>query len=92
MLYLIILKAQKKSNIAAASKQFKVSHMMLSARFHGQRDSHEEATVNIYLKLSSAQKKTLMAYINKLSDYKLSSISEIIRNLFFFKIILHTSL
>ena len=75
------LKAQKQLNIAAASKQFKIPHMTLSAHFHGQRGLHQKATANTRLKLFSVQKKTLIVYINKLSKYELSSISEIVRNL-----------
>jgi hypothetical protein len=75
------LKAQKQPNIAAASTQFKILRTTLSARFHGQRVSYKEATVNTRLKLSSTQKKTLITYINKLSKRGLSSTSSIIRNL-----------
>ena len=75
------LKAQKLLNIAAASKQFKIPHMTLPAHFHGQKGLHQKATANTHLKLCSAQKKTLIVYINKLSNYELSSISEIVRNL-----------
>jgi hypothetical protein len=75
------LKAQKQPNIAAASTQFKILRTTLSARFHGQRVSHKEATANTRLKLSSAQKKTLITFINKLSKRGLSPTSRIIRNL-----------
>jgi adenylate kinase family enzyme len=75
------LKAQKQPNIAAASTQFKVPRTTLSARFHGQRVSHEEATANTRLKLSSAQEKTLITYINKLSKRGLPPTPGIVRNL-----------
>jgi F0F1-type ATP synthase delta subunit len=75
------LKAQKRLNIAAALKKFNVLRQTLSDRFHGHRVSHAEATVNTHLKLSPAQKKTLITYINKLSDRELFLTSKIIRNL-----------
>jgi Tc5 transposase DNA-binding domain len=75
------LKAQKQLNIAAASTQFKIPRTILSARFHGQRVSHKEATANTRLKLSSAQEKTLITYINKLSERGLPPTPGIVRNL-----------
>jgi Tc5 transposase DNA-binding domain len=75
------LKAQKQPNIAAASTQFKIPRTTLSARFHGQRVLYKEATVNTRLKLSPAQKKTLITYINKLSKRGLPPTPSIIRNL-----------
>jgi Tc5 transposase DNA-binding domain len=75
------LKAQRQPNIAAAAREFKVARTTLSERFHGHTVSRAEATANTRLKLSATQEKTLVAYINKLSDRGLPPTPGIVRNL-----------
>jgi Tc5 transposase DNA-binding domain len=75
------MKAQKQPNIAAASTQFKIPRTTLSARFHDQRLSPEEATASTRLKLSPAQERTLITYVNKLSELRLPPTPGIVRNL-----------
>jgi Tc5 transposase DNA-binding domain len=75
------LKAQKQPNIAAALREFNVPRTTLSERFHRHSVSHAEATANTRLKLSPAQEKTLVTYINKLSDRGLPPTPGIVRNL-----------
>jgi hypothetical protein len=78
---LAYLKAQKKPNITVMARQFKIAPSTLSDRFYGKTVSHEEATANTRLKLSLAQEKILIVYINKLSDRGLPSTPRIVRNL-----------
>ena len=75
------LRAQKKSNVAAAAREFSVAPSTLSDRFHGKSVSREEATATTQLKLSPAQEETLVVYINKLSDCGLPPTPGIVRNL-----------
>lgn len=75
------LNAQKRPNIKAASTRFKVPRQTLSDRFHGRTVSHEQFTATTRLKLSPAQEKTLVAYINKLSDRGLPPTPGIVKNL-----------
>lgn len=50
-------------------------------RFYGLTVPHAEAIANTRLKLSTAQEKTLMTYINKLSDRGLPPTPSIMRNI-----------
>jgi hypothetical protein len=75
------LKEQNSLNILATARELSVIRETLYKRFHRKTTSRAQAAATYKIKLSIRQEKVLVAYINKLSDYGLSSILRIIRNL-----------
>jgi hypothetical protein len=62
------LESQDRRNIAATAKKWGVARETLSKRFRGETVSNQEANSYARRQLTDTQEKTLIQYINKLSN------------------------
>ena len=62
------LETQDLPNIAATARKYKVDRSTLSRRFRDKTGSNQDATSYVRRQLTDIQEKTLIKYINKLSD------------------------
>ena len=62
------LESQDRRNIAATATKWGLKRETLSKRFRGVTVSNQDATSYARKQLSDTQEKTLIRYINKLSD------------------------
>jgi hypothetical protein len=75
------LEAQDHRNIAATAKRWEVKRETLSKRFRGVTGPNQDATLYARRQLTDIQEKTLIQYINKLSNQGLPLTPQIIKNL-----------
>ena len=75
------LKSQDRQNIAATAKKWGVARETLSKRFQGKTVSNQEANSYARRQLTDTQEKTLIQYINKLSDRGIPPTPQIVKNL-----------
>jgi hypothetical protein len=62
------IESQDRQNIAATAKNWTVARDTLSKRFRGKTISNQEANSYARQELTAVQEKTLIQYINKLSN------------------------
>jgi hypothetical protein len=62
------LESQERLNYRATAKKWNLDRTTLARRHRGERGSNQEATSNARRQLTDVQEKTLIRYINKLSD------------------------
>ena len=75
------LESQDRQNIAATAKKWGVARETLSKRFRGKTVSNQEANSYARRQLTDTQEKTLIQYINKLSNRGLPPTPQIVKNL-----------
>src|SRR5258708_1749969 len=75
------LESQDRQNIAAIAKKWGVARETLSKRFRGKTVSNQEANSYARRQLTETQEKTLIQYINKLSNRGLPLTPQIVKNL-----------
>jgi hypothetical protein len=75
------LESQDHQNIAATAKKWEVKRETLSKRFRGKTGSNQDATSYARRQLTDTQEKTLIQYINKLSDRGIPPTPQIVKNL-----------
>jgi Tc5 transposase DNA-binding domain len=75
------LESQDHQNIAATAKKWGVARETLSKRFRGETVSNQEANSYARRQLTDTQEKTLIQYINKLSNQGLPPTPQIVKNL-----------
>lgn len=75
------LESQDRRNIATTAKKWGVARETLSKRFRGETVSNQEANSYARRQLTDVQEKTLIGYINKLSDRGLPPTPQIVKNL-----------
>ena len=75
------LESQDRQNIAATAKKWGVARETLSKRFRGETVSNQEANSYARRQLTDTQEKTLIQYINKLSNRGLPPTPQIVKNL-----------
>ena len=62
------LESQERTNYAATATKWGLKRETLSKRFRGETGSNQEANSYARRRLTDTQEKTLIGYINKLSD------------------------
>jgi hypothetical protein len=75
------LESQDRPNIAATAKKWGVARETLSKRFRGKTVSNQEANSYARRQHTDTQEKTLIQYINKLSNRGLPPTPRIVKNL-----------
>ena len=75
------LESQDRQNIAATTRAWGIARETLSKRFRGRTGSNEDATSYARRQLTDVQEKTLIEYINKLSDRGLPPTPQIVKKL-----------
>ncbi|KAF2236000.1 hypothetical protein EV356DRAFT_464521 [Viridothelium virens] len=73
--------AQKNPNYSQLAREFGICRSTLSRRHRGVTQSIREVHRNRQAKLSELQERSLVTYINKLSQRGIPSTSKIVRNL-----------
>ena len=75
------LKSQKRPNVAAIAKKYNIIPSTLLRRFKNKTVSTEKTRSRTTQHLINTQKKTLLKYINKLTNREFHSTSRIFKNL-----------
>jgi hypothetical protein len=75
------LESQERANYAATAKKWNLNRSTLSRRHRGETGSNQDATSYARRQLTDVQEKTLIQYINKLSDRGLPPTPQIVKNL-----------
>jgi hypothetical protein len=75
------LESQDHRHITVTAKQWGVARETLSKRFRGETGSNQDATSYARRQLTDIQEKTLIQYINKLSNRGLPPTPQIMKNL-----------
>jgi Tc5 transposase DNA-binding domain len=75
------LESQERVNYRAAAKKWNLDRTTLARRHRGETGSNQEATSYARRQLTDIQEKTLIGYINKLSDRGLPPTPQIVKNL-----------
>ena len=72
---------QTKPNVMSTAKKYGVARMTLRDRFLGQSLSKQAAASKYRQCLTLVQEETLIAYINRLTDWGIPPTSRIVRNM-----------
>jgi hypothetical protein len=75
------LKSQKRLNYKKIAKKWGLDRITLWRRHTGKTASKQEANSNARQRLTDTQEKTLVGYINKLSDRGFPPTPQIVKNL-----------
>ena len=75
------LESQERVNYSATAKKWNVDRTTLAKRHRGKTGSNQDANSYARQRLTDTQEKTLIEYINKLSDRGLPPTPQIIKNL-----------
>ena len=75
------LESQERVNYAATAKKWNIDRSTLSRRHRGETGSNQDANSYARRQLTDTQEKTLIQYINKLSNRGLPPTPQIVKNL-----------
>jgi hypothetical protein len=75
------LQSQERVNYSATAKRYNLERTTLAKRFQGKTVSNQEATSYARRQLTDTQEKTLIQYINKLSNRGIPPTPQIVKNL-----------
>ena len=75
------LESQDRVNYAVTAKKWNIDRSTLSQRHQGKTGSNQEATSYARRQLTDTQEKTLIQYINKLSNRGIPPTPQIVKNL-----------
>jgi Tc5 transposase DNA-binding domain len=75
------LQSQERVNYSATAKRYNLERTTLAKRFQGKTVSNQEATSYARRQLTDTQEKTLIQYINKLSNQGIPPTPQIVKNL-----------
>jgi hypothetical protein len=75
------LELQKRLNFKATAKKWNLDRTTLARRFRGETGPNQDATSYARRQLTDIQEKTLIQYINKLSNQGLPPTPQIVKNL-----------
>ena len=78
---IIDLQSQERVNYSATAKRYNLERTTLAKRFQGKTVSNQEATSYARRQLTDTQEKTLIQYINKLSNRGIPPTPQIVKNL-----------
>jgi Tc5 transposase DNA-binding domain len=75
------LESQERVNYAGTAKKWNLDRTTLTRRYRGETVSNQDATSYARRQLTDVQEKTLIQYINKLSNRGLPPTPQIVKNL-----------
>jgi AraC-like DNA-binding protein len=75
------LESQERMNFKETAKKWNLDRTTLARRFRGETGSNQDATSYARRQLTDVQEKTLIEYINKLSNRGLPPTPQIVKNL-----------